>query len=131
MLCAAACFAHRRHVAFSAALALGGMMHLNFLALGLATFGLAHLALAPRWPSVAFGPWQRVLWPRLVKAFALPMLVFIWALTQFLEAAKSGSAEATRIVVEIRAPHHFRPTFEAVAPLFAWQAAAWRGCVTP
>lgn len=125
ILCAAACFAHRRHYGFGAALALGGMMHLNFLALGLATFGLAHLALTPRWPSVAFGPWQRELWPRLLRAFALPMLVFCWALPQFLEAAASGSAEATRIVVDIRAPHHFRPTFDAVLPLFAWQGAAW------
>ncbi|MBI1949634.1 MAG: hypothetical protein HYS27_28365 [Deltaproteobacteria bacterium] len=125
ILCAAACLAHRRHVALSVALALGGLLHLNFLALGLATFGLAELALAPRWPALAIRPWQRELWPRLLKAFALPMLVFLWALPQFLEAAKSGSAEATRIVAEIRAPHHFRPTAALVAPLFAWQAAAW------
>lgn len=125
ILCAAACFAHKRWLAFSVALALGGLMHLNFLVLGLATFGLAHLALAPRWPSVPFSSWQRELWPRLLKAFALPMLVFFWALPQFLAAAASGSPEATRIVVEIRAPHHFRPTFEALVPFFAWQGAAW------
>lgn len=125
ILIAAACLAHRRHVTFGVALALGGLLHLNFLALGLASLGLAQLALTPRWPALGFGAWLRELLPRLARAFALPLLVFLWALPQFLVAAKTGSAEATRIVVEIRAPHHFQPTWEALAPFLAWQGAGW------
>lgn len=122
VLWAAAFFARRRYLLGGAALALGGLLHLNFLVLGIATFGLAQLAMCTR------APWRdllRELAPRLLRQFALPALVFVWALPKLLEAAATYSAEATRIVVEVRAPHHFRPTFELLLPFVAWQVAAW------
>jgi len=56
---------------------------------------------------------------------AAPLAVFLWALPQLLAARDGPTAEALPILFDVRAPHHFRPTFDKLAPFFAWQAGAW------
>ena len=105
--------------ASGAALAVGGLFHVNFLLLGMVTLGLAHLAAhRGRAFSRAFG--QGVL-----VQMALPMLVLLSTAPLLLEAARGPTAEALPLLFEVRAPHHFRPTFASLAPFLAWQAAAW------
>lgn len=108
-----------RLAASGAALALGGLFHLNFLILGIATLGLAQLA-AHRGRL-----WTRDFWRSALLQLGLPALLLLWAAPLLVEAARGPSAEALPILFDVRAPHHFRPTLASLAPFLAWQLAAW------
>ena len=122
----------RRWWASGIALALGGLLHVNVLVVGIAGLGLAHVALsvrtglAPRALAIDFVQ-------RCLRQLGPALLVFLWAIPLFIAAATGPTKDATHILVDIRAPHHFRPTWELMKPFLAWQAAcvvvvvgAWR-----
>lgn len=109
----------RRLLASGAALAVSGVFHVNYLLLGIATLGLALVGL------YRGRVWQRDFWLAVAAHLALPALVVLWSAPDLLEATRGPTAEALPILFNIRAPHHFHPTLEALAPFFAWQLAAW------
>jgi len=116
ILWAMAFFARRRYLASGVALGLGGLFHLNFIVLGVVVFGVAQLLL----PRSTLKEFVR----RNLEQFALPFVVCVWALPQFLAAAAGGTEEAMDIVSNIRAGHHYKPSLTLLEPFFAWQAAA-------
>lgn len=112
-----------RFVLSGAALAVGGLLHVNVLVVGIAGFGLAQLASCVRTgdPAVVVA---RDFVVRCAQQLLLPLGVFLYQLPLFLLATSGPTAEATRILMDVRAPHHFRPTVALLLPFLAWQAAA-------
>lgn len=103
-------------------LGLSGLFHANYLMLGIATFGLAQLALG-----------KKDLRPRLLHQLGPAMLVFLLLLKLILRSVASpDGAAAQDILFNVRSPHHYAPlsfksTFFSIA---AWQmlgmgAGAW------
>jgi len=80
-------------------LAVGGLFHVNFLILGLAAFGIAHLTLGRE------GFRDHVL------RHLGPSLLVLLLLSPVILKALGGSdpARAQQILFEIRSPHHYRP----------------------
>ena len=95
-------------------LAVGGLFHVNFLILGLATFGLAHLSLGSE------GLRDRVL------RHLGPSILVLLLLSPIILKAVGGAdaARAQQILFEIRSPHHYRPRGYVgdFFPFVAWQA---------
>jgi hypothetical protein len=105
-------FLRARWLASGIALALGGILHPNFLVLGLPTFGLAHLLLG-----------SKGLAGRALRQFA-PSLVMLGFVLPALLDMRSGDVElAQTILFRIRSPHHYFPlAFHAdFGPFLAWQ----------
>jgi hypothetical protein len=111
---AMAALVRQRYLIAGASLALAGLVHVNFLVLGIGLFTLAALARrdATRWDFV------RLLVPQLVVlACFLPDLL----------AASGPSADAVRILVEFHAPGHYdgHRLVRGIFELAVWQLAAF------
>jgi hypothetical protein len=93
--------------------ALAGLFHANYLLLGIASFGAAHLALGTK------GLVQRGL-SQLAPA-AVPLLIL--APMILASASSPDAARAHEILFAIRSPHHYNPRgFErAFYPFAGWQ----------
>ena len=96
-------------------LGLAGLLHANFLVLGIATFGLTHLLLG-RKDLVRRLAYQ--LGPSLVAGLILAPLML-----RSTSASAADAARAQDILFNIRSPHHYAPkTYEhAFFPFAAWQ----------
>jgi hypothetical protein len=94
-------------------LGVGGLFHVNFLILGLAVFGLAHLQLGRE------GFRDRVL--RHLGPSVLVLLLLSPVIFRGLGGA--DAARAQQILFEIRSPHHYRPRgyINDFFPFLAWQ----------
>lgn len=103
-------------------LALSGLFHANYLVLGIATFGFAHLVIG--WKDLP---------RRLLHQFALPVAAALLLAPLILRSVSSPDAAAAQdILFNVRSPHHyvpknFRNNFFSLA---AWQmlgigAGAW------
>jgi hypothetical protein len=111
ILAAAAAFVAGRPLVSGLCLALAGVFHVNYLVLGLYVFGLSWLL---------SGPGRFV--PRAAAGLGPPLLVLLWFVPFLLAGASPGiSAEARRIYMDIRSPHHYR------VPGFAWDFSFWVG----
>jgi hypothetical protein len=95
-------------------LAFSGLFHANYLVLNVAVFGLVHLLLGGDWRAMA----RRLLLqlgPSLVPlaVLAAPMLSTF---------GSGDTAQAQRILFQIRAPHHYFPrSFQTdLLPLLGW-----------
>ncbi len=113
-------FATGRFAVSGVFLALSGLAHTNFLLLGLPVFGFAHLLIG-----------RSGLVRRGVIQFWLPVVVLLFELPIILQVSAPGvapeiRAEASRILSEIRAPHHYNETSFLLKflPLLAWHAIA-------
>jgi hypothetical protein len=110
---AMAAMVRRRYLVCGLALALAGVIHVNFLVLGIGMFTLAALAQHTAWRDLA-----RLLVPQLlVLAYFLPDLL----------AASGPSAVAVRILVEFHAPGHYdgHRLVRGIFELAIWQLAAF------
>jgi hypothetical protein len=99
-----------------AVLAVGGIGHVDYLVLGILTFGLSHLLLG-----------RRGLVMRGLKQLTIPALAMLPFLPLMLDAAFSSNAAFARwIYQDFRAPHHYLPlTFlEAYLPFVGWHGLA-------
>jgi hypothetical protein len=98
-------------------LGLGSLFHANFLVLGVATFGLAHLMLGKGEGKDAWRErMPRHLGPSIVVGLLLAPVILKGV----------GGADAARgqeILFEIRSPHHYRPRgyLADFFPFLAWQ----------
>lgn len=94
-------------------LGVGGLFHVNFLILGLAVFGLAHLQLGRE------GFRDRAL--RHLGPSVLALLLLSPVILRGLGGA--DAARAQQILFEIRSPHHYRPRgyINDFFPFLAWQ----------
>lgn len=94
-------------------LGVGGLFHVNFLILGLATFGLAHLQLGRE------GFRDRVL------RHLGPSVLILLLLSPVIFRGVGGpdAARGQQILFEIRSPHHYRPRgyIADFFPFLAWQ----------
>jgi hypothetical protein len=96
-------FVSGRYLASGVLLGLSGLFHANFLVLGIATFGFAHLVMGrgglPRRILFQIGP---------------SLLVFLVLAPLLLRAGSStDAARAEDILFNIRSPHHYAPkTYE-------------------
>ena len=115
LLASLAPFVEGRWLLSGVLLAAGGLFHANYLVLGLATFGLAHLALG--WKGIAARA-LRHLGPSLVVLAVLSPVIF--------RAVRGGTdvARAQEILFDIRSPHHYHPRsfIGEFYPFLAWQA---------
>jgi hypothetical protein len=94
--------------------ALGGAFHANYLVLGFAVFGAAHLLLG-----------RQSLGPRLWRQLAAPAMVLVAISPLILGAAfAEGGNRAREILFTIRSPHHYKPWLGKFTPFFAWQLIA-------
>ncbi len=125
LLASLAPFVSGRWLLSGVLLAIGGLFHANYLVLGLATFGIAHLALGVR--DV------RELRDRLLRQLGPSVLVLL-LLSPIILRATGGpdAARAQQILFEIRSPHHYNPRGYVgdFFPFFVWQplgmaAGAW------
>jgi hypothetical protein len=114
-------FVRERWLASGACLAVSGLFHINYLLLLCGAFAVAQLLLGPR-----------DLVRRLIRQFALPLVVLLLFLPLILKSAGSpDAAEAQRIQFEFRSPHHFLvgPHESEFLPFVGWSligvAAAW------
>lgn len=104
-------FVSGRPLASGLCLAFAGVFHVNYLVLGLCVFGVAWL-LSGR---------ERLV-PRALAGLGPALLVLVYFLPFLLVSATPGvSAEARRIYIEVRSPHHY------CVPLFAWDFSFWIG----
>lgn len=112
LLAALAPFVAGRFLLSGILLGLSGLFHANFLLLGMATFGLTHLALG-----------RKDLVRRLLQQVGPSVVVFL--LLSPLIFRSVGSPDAARaqdILFNIRSPHHYAPrTFKSGF----FQCAAW------
>lgn len=112
-------FVRGRWLASGILLGLAGLLHANFLVLGIATFGLTHLLLG------------REALPRRLALQLGPSLVALLLLAPLLlrSTASVDAARAQEILFNIRSPHHYSPkTYErAFFPFAAWQMIGF-GC---
>lgn len=112
LLGAMAAFIFGRYALSGMLLAVAGLFHTNFLLLGLMLFGVAHLLVLyserhsfAGWPQlIVRGAWQFA--PALiVLAFEIPNIIN----TMGLDLSQDVRAEANRIIIDFRAPHHYKP----------------------
>ena len=95
-------------------LAFLGAFHLNYLALGFAVFGLAHLGLG-----------RRALASRLLRQLGVPALVVMAFLPFLLVAGAGPDAERARWILQIvRGPHHFIPELAQFRQFLGWHFLA-------
>jgi hypothetical protein len=108
-------FVRRRWLASGAAVAVGGVFHVNFLVLAFPLFALAH-GLAER------GRLRQRLALQLAPCAAV-LLARLPALLAIAGAPEAGAAR--EIFLTVRSPHHYVPLsfLPAFAGFFAWQAA--------
>lgn len=95
-------------------LAVGGLFHVNFLILGLGTFGVAHLLLG-----------REGFRDRVLRHLGPSVLVAILLSPVILKGIGGvDAARAQQILFEIRSPHHYRPRgyLGDFFPFLAWQA---------
>ena len=109
-----AAFVAGRYLLSGVVLAVGGLFHVNFLVLGLAAFGIAHLLLGRE------GFRDRVLrhlGPSVLVALLLSPVIL-------RGVGGADAARAQQILFEIRSPHHYRPRgyIADFFPFLAWQA---------
>ena len=120
-------FVRGRWVVSGLALAASGALHSNFLLVGLAAFGLAHMLLA----ALAVRADGREALGARVGAAALqlaPALVVLAVQVPLLldMAADPDGAAARRIFLEVRSPHHYMPRTYLISflPFIAWHLLA-------
>ena len=113
-LVALAAFVRARYLACGVALALAGLIHVNFLVLGLPLFGLAALAR------------RGVRWRDHAQLFA-PQLIVLGCLLPFLLSVPGLSKSALHILADFHAPVHYAPSRIAfsIPPLLGWQLGAF------
>jgi hypothetical protein len=114
LLASLAPFVAGRYLLSGILLAVGGLFHVNFLILGLAAFGVAHLLLGRE------GFRDRVLrhlGPSVLVALLLSPVIL-------RGVGGADAARAQQILFEIRSPHHYRPRgyIADFFPFLAWQA---------
>ena len=108
---AALAFVAGRPLLSGLGLAFGGLFHVNYLVLGLAVFGVAWLCTG-----------RERLVSRALAGLGPPLLVLVYFLPFLLASANPAvSAEAHRIYLDVRSPHHYRPI------LFAWDFSFFAG----
>lgn len=112
LLAAMTAFIFGRYPLSGLLLGLGGLFHTNYLLLGFAFLGIAHLIVLYSergafigWPQlIARGAWQFA--PSLiVLAFAIPNIIN----TMGLDLPLQTRAEADRIIIDFVTPHHLKP----------------------
>jgi hypothetical protein len=114
LLASIAPFVAGRYLLSGVLLALGGLFHVNFLILGLGTFGLAHLCLG-----------REGFRDRLLRHLGPSLLVALLLSPVILKGiGGADAARAQEILFEIRSPHHYRPRgyIQDFFPFLAWQA---------
>lgn len=125
LLASLAPFVSGRWLLSGVLLAIGGLFHANYLVLGLATSGIAHLVVGVRD--------LRELRDRLLRQLGPSVLVLL-LLSPIILRATGGpdAARAQQILFEIRSPHHYNPRgyIGDFFPFFVWQplglaAGAW------
>ncbi len=123
LMCAIAAFILERYAISGAMLAMGGLFHTNFLLLGFLLFGLAHLLAG--WPLLAAG-WSRLI-SRWAWQFAPALIVLAFEIPNILlvmgfDLSPQDRAEAGRIMIHFRAPHHLKPMMQwrQYLPLCVW-----------
>jgi uncharacterized protein DUF6798 len=110
-IAAALAFAAGRPLLSGLALAFGGLFHVNYLVLGLCVFGVAWLCTG-----------RERLVSRALAGLGPPFLVLLYFLPFLLASANpTVSAEARRIYLDLRSPHHYRPV------VFAWDFSFFAG----
>lgn len=114
LLASLAPFVAERWLLAGIILAVGGLMHANYLVLGLAAFGIAHLALG-----------RRDFVHRVVRHLG-PSLAVLLSLTPLIFKATRGGVDVARaheILFDIRSPHHYhlRAFVDDFFPFLAWQ----------
>ncbi len=103
-----------RYLLSGVILAVGGLFHVNFLILGLAAFGLAHLVLG-----------REGFRDRVLRHLGPSVLVALLLSPVILKGVGGAdAARAQQILFEIRSPHHYRPRgyIGDFFPFLAWQA---------
>lgn len=112
-LIAMAALVRRRYLLAGLALAIGGIVHVNFLVLGVGLFTLAALAARATWRELAM--------------LVAPQLVVLACFAPLLVGATGPSKLALHILVDFHAPVHYAPKrlVTWIAELAAWQLAAF------
>ncbi len=93
-------------------LALAGLFHANYLLLGIAAFGIAHVLLG-----------RDDMWQRLLRHLGPSFVVLLLLSPVIIAAARApDAARAQQILFEIRSPHHYRVRdyVNDFFPLLAW-----------
>ncbi len=107
-------FVAGRYLLSGVVLAVGGLFHVNFLILGLAAFGVAHLILG-----------REGFRDRVLRHLGPSVLVALLLSPVILKGVGGAdAARAQQILFEIRSPHHYRPRgyINDFFPFLAWQA---------
>ena len=124
LIAAITTFVRGRWLLSGLALAASGALHSNFLLVGLAAFGLAHVLLAS--PADA----RQAIRERIIAAalqLTPALLVLAVQLPMLLDmAADPDGAAARRIFLEVRSPHHYLPRTYLISflPFLAWHLLA-------
>jgi hypothetical protein len=116
LLASLAPFVSGRWLLSGVLLALGGLFHANYLVLGIAVFGIAHLVLGVRD--------LRELRDRALRQLGPSVLVLLLLSPVILRATGGpDAARAQQILFEIRSPHHYNPRGYVTDffPFFVWQ----------
>ena len=102
--------------------AIGGLFHANFLVLGFPAFFIAHLLLS-----------RKLILSHLVAQFAFSSLALIPFINILLSIGGGQSAgDAARILIKIRSPHHYDPTYfyQGFLPFLGWVLIGWQSAIT-
>jgi hypothetical protein len=106
LLWAMAFYVRDRWLWSGAALAIGGLFHINVLLVGIAALALAHL----------FHGRQAFI-ERVLMQFTLPLIAVLVFSPVLLKAAGGPATESLRILRDIRTPHHVAVTWQSLAPM--------------